>query len=100
MWDGENIWFCDSVEGPVIYTNRNVPSFLTSTTGLAQGLINGWMTLSRVKEGVIPTEIACKPCHGVSTGITNCCTGIWQPKVHVLKYKKVQETVRHTLIER
>ena len=19
-WDGENIWFCDSVEGPVIYT--------------------------------------------------------------------------------
>ena len=46
----------------------------------------------RVKEGVIPTEIACKPCHGVSIRITNCCTGVRQPKVHMLKYKKVKET--------
>ena len=58
------------------------------------------MKVSRVKEGVIPTEIAYKPCHGVSNGITNCCTGVRQPKVHMLKYKKVQETLRHTLIER
>ena len=43
-WNGENIWFCDSVEGPIIYTNRNVPSFfLTCTTGLAQGLVDGRM---------------------------------------------------------
>ena len=47
------------------------------------------MDISHVKEGVIPTEIACKPCHGVSKGITNCCTGVRQPKVHMLKYKKV-----------
>ena len=55
----------------------------------------GFNSISPVKEGAIPTEIVCKPCHGV----INCCTGVRQPKVHMLKYKKVQETVRHTLIE-
>ena len=49
------------------------------------------LSVSRVKEGAIPTEVACNPCHGVSNGITNCCTGVRQPKVHMLKYKGVQE---------
>ena len=48
--------------------------------------------VSCVKEGAIPTEIACKHCHGVSNEIANYCTGVRQPKVHMLKYKKVQET--------
>ena len=44
-----------------------------------------------MKEGVIPTEVACKPCHGVSSGITNCLTGVREPKVQILKYNRVQE---------
>ena len=49
-----------------------------------------------VKEGVIPTEIGCKHCHVVSNGITSCCTGIRQPRVHVLKYKKYRKRKAHT----
>ena len=45
---------------------------------------------------MIPTEIVCKPCHEVSNGITNCCTGVRQPKVHMFKYKKAQEHKAHT----
>ena len=48
-----------------------------------------FMVLSHVKEGAIPTEIACKPGHGVSNRIANCCTGVRQSKVRMLKYKKV-----------
>ena len=47
--------------------------------------------LLHVKEGMSPTEIACNHCHGVSNRITNCCTGIRQPKVHMLKHKKAQK---------
>ena len=52
---------------------------------------HGSIDVLRVKEGAIPTEIACKPCHGVSNEIINCCTGVRQPNVHMLKYKGVQE---------
>ena len=38
--------------------------------------------LSCVKEGVIPTEIACKPCHGVSNRSTNCCTSLARQPFH------------------
>ena len=74
-------WFCNYID----WIDKDIRKLMRRRNRLRK-------LVSRVKEGVIPTEIACKPCHGVSNGITNCCTGVRQPKVHMLKYIRVQET--------